>query len=161
MARCQSGSCAHSHVFASGAAIVRCGLAYENQARCIFAVANAITQKIRKARTDPEPLPETIEGLVARPEARNLVGIYAALAGISAEAVVAQFAGKGFGGFKPALAELAVSHLTPITVEMSRLLADPAEIDRVLGDGANRAADLAEPILAETYGKVGFLRSRG
>jgi tryptophanyl-tRNA synthetase len=123
--------------------------------------ADTIAAKIRKARTDPEPLPETIEGLVARPEARNLVGIYAALAGISAEAVASQFAGKGFGVFKPALAELAVSHLTPITVEMSRLMADPAEIDRVLGDGANRAADLAEPILAETYDKVGFLRSRG
>jgi tryptophanyl-tRNA synthetase len=123
--------------------------------------ADTIAAKIRKARTDPEPLPETIEGLDARPEARNLVGIYAALAGISAEAVVAQFAGKGFGVFKPALAELAVSHLTPITAEMNRLMADPAEIDRVLGDGANRAAELAEPILAETYDKVGFLRSRG
>ncbi len=123
--------------------------------------SDTIAAKIRKARTDPEPLPETIEGLDARPEARNLVGIYAALAGISAEAVVAQFAGKGFGVFKPALAELAVSHLTPITAEMNRRMADPAEIDRVLGDGANRAAELAEPILAETYDKVGFLRSRG
>jgi tryptophanyl-tRNA synthetase len=123
--------------------------------------ADAIANKIRKARTDPEPLPETVEGLEERPEARNLVGIYAALAGISAEAVVAEFAGKGFGVFKPALAELAVSHLTPITAEMSRLMADPAEIDRVLGDGANRAAALAEPILAETYARVGLLRSRG
>jgi len=123
--------------------------------------ADAIANKIRKARTDPEPLPETVEGLERRPEARNLVGIYAALAGTSAEAVVAEFAGKGFGVFKPALAELAVSHLTPITAEMSRLMADPAEIDRVLGDGANRAAALAEPILAETYARVGLLRSRG
>ena len=123
--------------------------------------ADAIAAKIRKARTDPEPLPETVEGLAERPEARNLVGIYAALAGIGAEAVVAEFAGKGFGAFKPALAELAVSHLSPITAEMSRLMADPAEIDRVLGDGANRAAALAEPILAETWDKVGFLRSRG
>ncbi len=123
--------------------------------------ADAIANKIRKARTDPEPLPGTVEGLEGRPEARNLVGIYAALAGTSAEAVVAEFAGKGFGVFKPALAELAVSHLTPITAEMSRLMADPAEIDRVLGDGANRAAALAEPILAETYARVGLLRSRG
>ena len=123
--------------------------------------ADAIANKIRKARTDPEPLPETVEGLEGRPEARNLVGIYAALAGTSAEAVVAEFAGKGFGVFKPALAELAVSHLTPITAEMSRLMADPAEIDRVLGDGADRAAALAEPILAETYARVGLLRSRG
>jgi tryptophanyl-tRNA synthetase len=123
--------------------------------------ADAIAQKIRKARTDPEPLPDTLEALEARPEARNLVGIYAALAGITAEAVVAEFAGQGFGVFKPALADLAVSHLTPITAEMTRLMADPAEIDRILGDGANRAAALAEPILAETYDKVGFLRSRG
>jgi tryptophanyl-tRNA synthetase len=123
--------------------------------------ADAIAAKIRKARTDPEPLPETVEGLEGRPEARNLVGIYAALAGTSAEAVVAEFAGKGFGVFKPALAELAVSHLTPITAEMSRLMADPGEIDRVLGDGADRAAALAEPILAETYARVGLLRSRG
>ncbi len=122
--------------------------------------ADAISQKIRKARTDPEPLPDTLEALEARPEARNLVGIYAALAGSSAEAVVAEFAGQGFGAFKPALADLAVSHLTPITTEMTRLMADPAEIDRILGDGARRAAALAEPILAETYDAVGFLRSR-
>jgi tryptophanyl-tRNA synthetase len=122
--------------------------------------ADAIAQKIRKARTDPEPLPDTLEALEARPEARNLVGIYAALAGITAEAVVAEFAGQGFGVFKPALADLAVNHLTPITGEMTRLMADPAEIDRILGDGANRAAALADPILAETYDKVGFLRSR-
>jgi len=122
--------------------------------------ADAIASKIRKARTDPEPLPDTVEALEARPEARNLVGIYAALAGTSAEAVVAEFAGQGFGAFKPALADLAVSHLTPITAEMTRLMADPAEIDRILGDGASRAAALAEPILDEVYDAVGFLRSR-
>ncbi|HSF94471.1 MAG TPA: tryptophan--tRNA ligase [Thermohalobaculum sp.] len=122
--------------------------------------ADSIASKIRKARTDPEPLPETLEELEGRPEARNLVGIYAALSGTSAEAVVTEFAGQGFGVFKPALADLAVSHLTPITGEMTRLMADPAEIDRILGDGANRAAALAEPILAETYEVVGFLRSR-
>jgi len=73
---------------------------------------------------------------------------------------VAEFAGQGFGAFKPALADLAVSHLGPITAEMTRLMADPAEIDRILGDGANRAAALADPILAETYDAVGFVRSR-
>ncbi len=122
--------------------------------------ADAIASKIRRARTDPAPLPDTLEALEARPEARNLVGIYAALAGTSAEAVVAEYAGKGFGVFKPALAELAVDHLSPITAEMTRLMADPAEIDRILGDGAGRAAALAAPILAETYDAVGFLRSR-
>jgi len=122
--------------------------------------ADAIASKIRKARTDPAPLPETLDELESRAEARNLVGIYAALAGTTPEAVVAEFAGQGFGVFKPKLADLAVSHLTPITAEMSRLMADPAEIDRVLGDGSNRAAAIAEPILAETFEKVGFLRSR-
>ncbi|MEM1277588.1 MAG: tryptophan--tRNA ligase [Pseudomonadota bacterium] len=122
--------------------------------------ADSIAGKIRKARTDPEPLPETLEGLSERPEARNLVGIYAALTGQSPDRVVAEYAGQGFGAFKPKLAEVAVEHLSPITAEMSRLLADPAEIDRVLGDGANRAAELAEPILAEAYEITGFLRSR-
>jgi len=122
--------------------------------------ADAIAQKIRKARTDPEPLPDTPEGLEARPEARNLVGIYAALADKTTEGVLAEFGGQGFGAFKPALAELAVARLTPITNEMSRLMADPAEIDRILGAGAERAAAIAEPILAETYDAVGFLRSR-
>ena len=122
--------------------------------------ADAIANKIRKARTDPEPLPETLDELSERPEARNLVGIYAALNGQTAEAVVAEYAGQGFGAFKPKLAEVAVEHLAPITAEMSRLMADPAEIDRVLGDGSNRAADLAEPILAEAYEVTGFLRSR-
>ena len=122
--------------------------------------ADTIAQKIRKAKTDPEPLPDTLEALEARPEARNLVGIYSAFSGTGPDEVLAEFAGQGFGAFKPKLAELAVSHLTPITAEMNRLMADPAEIDRVLGDGANRAAEIAEPILAETYDLVGFLRSR-
>ncbi len=122
--------------------------------------ADAIASKIRKARTDPEPLPETLEGLTERPEARNLVGIYAALSDQSADKVVAEFAGQGFGAFKPALADLAVAKLGPIADEMNRLMSDPAEIDRILGDGANRAAAIAEPILAETYKIVGFIRSR-
>jgi len=123
--------------------------------------ADAISGKIRKARTDPEPLPETLEALDGRPEARNLVGIYAALADMTPEDVVAQHAGQGFGAFKPALADLAVAKLSPIAEEMARLEQDPAEIDRILGDGADRAAALAEPILAETYDIVGFIRSRG
>lgn len=122
--------------------------------------SDAIANKIRKARTDPEPLPSELEGLQERAEARNLVGIYAALAGTTAEDVLRDFGGQGFGAFKPALAELAVSVLSPITAEMNRLMADPAEIDRILGDGANRAAEIAEPILAEAYDIAGFLRSR-
>lgn len=122
--------------------------------------ADAIAAKIRKARTDPEPLPSEMAGLAERAEARNLVGIYAALAGTTAEDVLAEFGGQGFGAFKPALADLAVSVLGPITTEMNRLMADPAEIDRILGDGANRAAAIAEPILAEAYEIAGFLRSR-
>jgi len=122
--------------------------------------ADAIAGKIRKARTDPAPLPETPEGLEGRAEATNLVGIYAALAGTTPEAVLTAYGGQGFCIFKPKLAELAVSHLTPITAEMARLMADPAEIDRVLGDGADRAAAIADPILAETYDVVGFLRLR-
>ena len=119
--------------------------------------ADAIALKIRKARTDPEPLPETVEALAERAEARNLVGIYAALADTTSEAVLAEWGGQGFGAFKPALAELAVSHLAPITAEMNRLEADPAEIDRVLADGAERARAIAEPVLAETKRIVGFL----
>jgi tryptophanyl-tRNA synthetase len=122
--------------------------------------ADTIAQKIRKARTDAEPLPEAVEDLRDRPEARNLVNIYAALAGTTAAAVVAEFAGKGFGTFKPALADLAVARLGPISAEMTRLMADPAEIDRILGAGATRAEAIAEPILARTLDIVGMIRSR-
>ena len=123
--------------------------------------ADTIAQKFRKARTDAEPLPDTVVGLKDRPEARNLVNIYAALADTSAEKVVADFAGQGFGAFKPALADLAVARLAPIADEMKRLMADPAEIDRILGDGAERANAIAEPILNRTYDIVGMIRSRG
>ncbi len=118
--------------------------------------ADAISQKVRKARTDPEPLPETSEGLEGRPEAKNLVAIYAALAGTTEAQVLAEYAGQGFGVFKPRLAELAVSVMGPIGAEMRRLLADPAEIDRVLADGAERARALARPTLAATKKLVGF-----
>ncbi|WP_126974597.1 tryptophan--tRNA ligase [Frigidibacter oleivorans] len=122
--------------------------------------ADAIAGKIRKAKTDPEPLPETLEGLAGRPEAKNLVNIYAALAGIAPEAVMSEFGGKGFGTFKPALADLAVARMAPITTEMNRLMADPAEIDRILGQGADRADAIAQPILARTMEIVGMVRSR-
>ena len=122
--------------------------------------ADAISQKIRKARTDAEPLPETLEGLKDRPEARNLVNIHAALSGITPEAVLAEFAGQGFGTFKPALADLAVAHLSPISAEMTRVMQDVAEIDRVLGDGADRAAVIAAPILEQAHDIVGMIRSR-
>ena len=122
--------------------------------------ADAIAQKFRKARTDPEPLPESLAGLEGRAEARNLVNIYAALADATPEAVLAEFGGQGFGAFKPALADLAVAKLAPINAEMRRLMQDQAEIDRILGQGAARAHALAEPILAQTREIVGLIRSR-
>ena len=122
--------------------------------------ADMIAAKIRKAKTDPEPLPETSEGLKDRPEARNLVNIYAALAGHTVDQVVRDFAGAQFGTFKPALADLAVAKLAPITTEMNRLMADPAEIDRILGDGADRADAMARPILERVYDITGMIRSR-
>jgi len=122
--------------------------------------ADTIAAKIRKARTDPDPLPDSLTLLADRPEARNLVNIYAALSGQAPETVVEDFAGAAFSVFKPALADLAVARLAPITERMAGLMADPAEIDRILGQGAERAAALAEPILARTYEIVGLVRSR-
>ncbi|MBT8408566.1 MAG: tryptophan--tRNA ligase [Alphaproteobacteria bacterium] len=122
--------------------------------------ADTIAKKFRKARTDPEPLPETLDGLKGRPEARNLVDIYAGLSGKTSEQVITEFAGAGWGRFKPALADLAVDKLAPISTEMSRLMADPAEIDRIMGRGAERAEEIAQPILKKTYDIVGLLRSR-
>jgi len=119
--------------------------------------ADAIAQKIKRAKTDPEMLPEQIEGLEGRHEAANLVGIYAALSDKTTSEVLSEFGGKGFGQFKPALADLAVSVLSPITSEMRRLLADPAEIDLMIADGATRARTVAEPILKRTKELVGFL----
>lgn len=121
--------------------------------------ADAIAQKIKRAKTDPEMLPSEAKGLEGRPEAANLVGIFAALSDRSADDVLSEFGGKGFGQFKPALAELAVDVLSPITGEMRRLLADPAEIDRTLADGAARARDIADPILKKTKDIVGFLQA--
>ena len=120
---------------------------------------DAIAKKIKKAKTDPEPLPSEVKGLEARPEADNLVGIYAALAGIDKGAVLADYGNQQFSAFKTALAELATEKLTPIGDEMRRLMADPVEIDRILADGARRARDIADPILAKTKDIVGFVRS--
>ena len=120
--------------------------------------AETIATKIRKARTDAEPLPETVAGLRDRPEASNLVNIYAALSNTDAQSVLAEFAGRNFSEFKPRLADLAVSELAPITRRISELTADPAEIDRLLGLGAEKAAAIAEPILARTYEIVGMVR---
>ena len=117
-----------------------------------------VAQKVRRARTDPEPLPETAEGLAGRAEAANLVGIYAALAGISDAEVLQRFGGQGFAAFKPALADLAVETLGTIGAEMRRLMADPAEIDRVLAEGAERAAAIADRTVDETKRRVGFWR---
>jgi tryptophanyl-tRNA synthetase len=120
--------------------------------------ADAIAQKLRKAKTDPEPLPETSEGLEGRPEAANLIGIYAALSDKTKAQVLAEVGGKPFSDFKKDLTELAVSVLTPINGEMARLMADPGSVDAVLRDGAERAAAIAEPILKDVYEIVGFLK---
>ncbi|HVY83549.1 MAG TPA: tryptophan--tRNA ligase [Caulobacterales bacterium] len=120
--------------------------------------ADAIANKIKRATTDPNPLPETVEGLAGRPEVENLVGIYAATAGISAADVLRDFGGKGFGVFKPALADVLVQHLSPIAAEVRRLNADPASLDAILRDGAERARDIAAPIMDEVRRIVGFWR---
>ncbi len=122
--------------------------------------ADTIAKKIRKAKTDPEPLPDNLGDLIDRPEAKNLVNIYAALAGHTPEQVIADYAGAQFGTFKPALADLAVAKLEPITLEMNRLMQDIAEIDRILGEGADRADALARPIVDQVYDIVGMIRSR-
>jgi tryptophanyl-tRNA synthetase len=122
--------------------------------------ADTIAQKIRKAKTDPDPLPSEVKGLAGRPEAENLVGIYAALAGTSHEAVLRDHPGAQFSAFKPALAELAVAKLAPIAAEMRRLLADPGHIDKVLAEGAERASSIAHPIVNEVKDIVGLLRAR-
>ena len=117
-----------------------------------------IAQKIKKAKSDADVLPSELEGLEGRPEARNLVGIFAGLSGRSQEDVLSEFAGQGFGAFKPALAELATEVISPISAEMRRLLNDVAEIDNQLAKGAERASAIAEPILDEVKEIVGFVK---
>ena len=120
--------------------------------------ADTIAKKFRKAKTDPDPLPGSPEGLDGRPEARNLVNIYAALSGQSVEAVLAEQEGAMFGAFKQELADLAVGKLAPVSSEMARLMRDPAEIDRILARGAERAREVTVPILERTYEIVGLGR---
>jgi tryptophanyl-tRNA synthetase len=115
-----------------------------------------IAQKIRKAKTDPEPLPEDPSLLEGRAEARNLVGIHAAVTGEKVEAVLARFAGQGFGSFKPALADAVVALIAPIRSRLDELRRDPGELDRILALGAKRASDLAAPVLAKAKTAVGL-----
>ena len=117
-----------------------------------------IAQKIRKAKTDPEPLPEDPAGLEGRPEAKNLVGIYSAVVDESVEQVLARFAGQGFGAFKPALADALVALLHPLRARLEELRNDPAELDRLLAAGSAQAAELGLPVLKGAYNAVGLSR---
>ena len=121
--------------------------------------AETLAKKIRKAKTDPEPLPSEAAGLEGRPEAKNLITIYAALTDSTVDAVLAEHGGTQFSGFKQALTDVVVENLAPITEEMARLKADPAYIDSVLAKGAERANAIAQPILKEVKEIVGFLNS--
>ncbi|CUH43491.1 tryptophan--tRNA ligase [Ruegeria atlantica] len=122
--------------------------------------ADGIAKKIRKAKTDPDALPSETDGLSERPEARNLINIYAALNDQTAEQVLAEVGGKQFGEFKPMLAELAVAKLAPISTEMARLMGEEAEIDRILARGAEKARAIAAPILQQTYDIVGMVGAK-
>jgi tryptophanyl-tRNA synthetase len=115
-----------------------------------------IAQKVRKAKTDPEPLPDNAEALDSRPEAKNLVGIYAAVTDRTVEQTLSQFAGQGFGVFKPALADVLIQLIAPIRARLDELRRDPAELDRILADGAMRACELAAPVLAKAQAAVGL-----
>jgi tryptophanyl-tRNA synthetase len=121
--------------------------------------SDSIARKVQKAKTDPEPLPSERDGLKGRPEAENLVGIYAALAGLSVDKVLAEHGGSQFSSFKKALAEAAVERLAPIAEETARMMRDPAGIDAILADGAARARAMAEPIMREVCDIVGFIQS--
>jgi tryptophanyl-tRNA synthetase len=122
--------------------------------------ADTIAQKIRKAKTDPEPLPMEEKGLETRPEADNLVGIYAALSGRAKSDVLRDFGGGQFSSFKNSLVELCVEKLSPIATEMKRLVADPGHVDRILIDGAERASAIADETMKMTKDIVGFVRKR-
>ena len=120
--------------------------------------SDTISKKFKRATTDSEPLPSEEPGLKGRPEADNLVGIYAALANVSKADVLKQYGGQGWGVFKPALAELAVNELSPIAAETRRMLADPAYVDGFMKDGAERASVIAERTMTEVRNIVGFIR---
>jgi tryptophanyl-tRNA synthetase len=119
--------------------------------------ADAIAQKIRKARTDPQPLPAGKKEMEGRPEAENLINIFAGLSGHSIDQVMADYGGQSFSSFKNALSELAVATLSPLAAEMRRLTSDPAEIDNILRAGAEKARAIAGPIVAEVKRNVGFV----
>jgi tryptophanyl-tRNA synthetase len=121
--------------------------------------ADAIANKVKRAKTDPEPLPSEEAGLAARPEAANLVGIYGALTGKSSGEVLAEFGGAQFSTFKKALADALIARIVPIGDEIRRLGSDPAEIDRVLADGSARARAIATPTMDKVKDIVGFIRS--
>ncbi|MEQ1713523.1 MAG: tryptophan--tRNA ligase [Hyphomicrobium sp.] len=121
--------------------------------------ADTIAKKVQKAKTDPEPLPSEVAGLAARPEADNLVGIHAAMAGQTKDAVLRDFGGQQFSSFKKALIEVAVARLAPIADETQRLMSDPVEIDRVLADGARRARAIAGPVMDKVKDIVGLIRA--
>jgi len=121
--------------------------------------ADTIAKKVQKAKTDPEPLPSEVEGLASRPEAENLVGIYAALARRTKADVLKEFGGAQFSGFKKSLAEIAAERLGPIATETKRLLDDPTHIDAILADGSARARALAEPVMNKVKDIVGLIRS--
>jgi len=117
-----------------------------------------IAQKIRKAKTDPEPLPDDPAGLEGRPEAKNLVGIMAAVTGTTVESVLQQYGGQGFGAFKPALADATVALLAPLRQRLIELRRDEAALDAILAAGAEKATELGAPTLAEAYRAVGLRR---
>jgi len=120
--------------------------------------ADTIAQKVRKAKTDPEPLPSEEKGLESRPEADNLVGIYAALSERAKADVLKEFGGGQFSSFKNALVELCVAKLSPIASEMKRLVADPGHVDKILIDGADRARVIADETMRAARDIVGFIR---
>lgn len=120
--------------------------------------ADLIMQKVKKAKTDPEPLPSEVAGLEGRAEALNLVTIYAALSGGNTQTVLARFGGQGFGAFKPALGELLVETLAPISARFRELLDDREALDAILARGAARAREIGRPTLDATYKALGLVR---
>ena len=129
-----------------------------DQSRITFTdTADDISKKIRRAKSDPDVLPSELKGLEGRPEAANLVGIFAALSDQTSGDVLREYGGRGFGDFKPALSDLAIEKLAPISDEMRRLMADPNHIDSILADGAERAREVTAPIMAEINHIVGLI----
>jgi len=120
--------------------------------------ADTLMNKVKKAKTDPEPLPSEKAGLAGRPEAANLVGIYAAMAGTTIDAILAEFGGQGFGRFKPALGELLVDRLGPINARFVDLKADRPALDTILREGSAKARELAAPTLTAAYEALGLVR---